>query len=137
MTDAAGRVSLFTKEESKRLPLADVRRVLDTFLSPDDEVLRQRRRRSLVAQLRLLLQLMQEQRQFHMISSSLLLAYPGRRGGTTGQEEEVRVTMIDFAHTFASSARRQSQERQVDANYVAGLRSLHAFLEEGTSTRFS
>ena len=49
----------------------------------------------------------------------------------------MRLTMIDFAHTFVSCARHQSQEQQVDANYVAGYRSLLAFLEKGTSTRFS
>lgn len=65
---------------------------------------------------------MQQQvcRRFRFISSSLLFAY-GQ--AIDSAEEQVRVTVIDFGHTF------RVNDGQVDANYTNGLQSVISFLE--------
>ena len=113
---------MLSKAEAKLLSSCEVRSALDRFLSPDNEERREERRAELARQLRQLLQLMLCLTSYRFVSSSVLLAY-----GTCPRDghEVVRASVIDFAHTFALP----SHERQVDENYVSGLRSLLSFLQ--------
>lgn len=99
-----------------------------------------------VAQLRALESWFQVQKEFHLYSASLLLLYEGDAHGP--EETNVRVRLVDFAHTFAlGQNQNQSQddgsgatlttpgttapndsEGVVDENFLAGLRAFAARL---------
>lgn len=122
--DSAGNVTLFQKSESKQLPGSGIRQVLDTFLSPNDRTARQRRRQRFLLQLYQLRDLMQQHvcRRFRFIASSLLFAYGPSVDST---EELVRLTFIDFGHTFPV----EETGGQLDENFMKGLSSLITFME--------
>lgn len=58
---------------------------------------------------------MQEQREFLFYSSSVLLIYEG--DAETREEANVSIRLVDFAHTFSSEGKK-------DTNFIAGLRAV-------------
>ena len=114
--------TILTKSEGKLLPGSQMRQVLDIFLSPDDQQLRELRRKQYVKQLHQVRDLMSQEKRYSFISSSLLFAY-GRPAA--GGDELVKLSVIDFAHTF----RLHHDEERVDQNYLNGLNSLLTFIE--------
>lgn len=58
---------------------------------------------------------MQEQREFLFYSSSVLLIYEG--DAETMEEANVSIRLVDFAHTFSSEGKK-------DTNFIAGLRAV-------------
>lgn len=123
VTDDCGHVRVLTKAEAKLLSGDQMRQVLDTFLSPDDEKMREWRREQFVRQLHQVRDLMSQEKRYRFISSSLLFAYG--RPIAHCSDELVKLTVIDFAHTF----RLPHSEEQVDQNYLKGLHSLLTFIE--------
>lgn len=100
-----------------------------------------------VAQLRALESWFQVQNEFHLYSSSLLFLYEGDAHGP--EETNVRVRLVDFAHTFAVggdsdsstceenksdfnggsgggdvATHKMDPERKIDENFLGGLRAI-------------
>jgi hypothetical protein len=94
-----------------------------------------------VAQLKALESWFQVQTEFHLYSASLLLLYEGDARGA--EETNVRVRLVDFAHTFAlgsgggatkdgnSDTEGEEEEQQkkrdrndIDENFLGGLRAI-------------
>ena len=88
MTDGQGDVHILKKSESKVLSMPGIREALETFLSPDDSVARERRRKAFLLQLNEIWEVMQKQTSFQFISSSLLFAYGAL---IDSKEETVRI----------------------------------------------
>lgn len=74
-----------------------------------------------VAQLRELESWFRHQREFHFYSSSVLILYEG--DAACVEDSNVRVRLVDFAHTFTSDGKR-------DENFLGGLASLICWLED-------
>lgn len=68
-----------------------------------------------IAQLQQLEQWFQTQREFFFYSSSVLIIYEG--DAETAEEARVTIKLVDFAHTFPSDGRK-------DTNFVAGITAL-------------
>ena len=68
-----------------------------------------------IAQLQQLEQWFQSQREFFFYSSSVLIIYEG--DAETAEEARVTIKLVDFAHTFPSDGRK-------DTNFVAGITAL-------------
>lgn len=68
-----------------------------------------------IAQLQQLEQWFQTQREFFFYSSSVLIVYEG--DAESAEEARVTIKLVDFAHTFASDGRK-------DTNFVAGITAL-------------
>jgi Inositol polyphosphate kinase len=85
-----------------------------------------------VAQLQALESWFQVQKEFHLYSASLLLLYEGDAHGP--EETNVRVRLVDFAHTFAvggggtNDDKNQKKESSIDENFLSGLRALKSRL---------
>jgi cytochrome c biogenesis protein ResB len=98
----------------------------------------------LLDQLQQLAELASGQDCWHMFSASLLVVYEG--SARTAQEARLATRLIDFAHTFPTVQYRQQQQQDVsqeeapvvsgdgpcgvDANFLAGLRSLIQVLRQ-------
>lgn len=68
-----------------------------------------------IAQLQQLEQWFQTQREFFFYSSSVLIVYEG--DAESAEEARVTIKLVDFAHTFASDGRK-------DTNFVGGITAL-------------
>jgi hypothetical protein len=124
VTDDSGHEHVLTKAEAKLIPPDGIRGVMDKFLSPDDsDVIRETRREHFVRQLHDVRDLMHQEKRYRFIASSLLFSYG--RPDVTAADEVIKVSMIDFAHTFHLN----HSEEQVDQNYLTGLNCLLSFLE--------
>lgn len=83
-----------------------------------------------VAQLRALESWFKVQKEFHLFSASLLLLYEGDAHGP--EETNVRVRLVDFAHTFAvggnsddgGAENKSHSEGDIDENFLGGLRAI-------------
>jgi hypothetical protein len=75
-----------------------------------------------VEQLRALEAWFEMQQEFSFYSSSILLLYEGDAAGP--EDAKVRVRLVDFAHTLIREEGEVGGRRQVDANFLGGLRSL-------------
>lgn len=72
-------------------------------------------RNGAISQLQQLEQWFQAQREFYFYSSSVLLIYEG--DAETEEEARVTIKLVDFAHTFASDGKK-------DTNFVGGISAL-------------
>lgn len=68
-----------------------------------------------VAQLQSLREWFDRQKEYFFYSSSVLIMYEG--AAECAEEADVAIRLVDFAHTFPSEGRR-------DTNFIAGLSSL-------------
>ena len=68
-----------------------------------------------IAQLQQLEQWFQTQREFFFYSSSVLIIYEG--DAESAEQARVAIKLVDFAHTFPSDGRK-------DTNFVAGITAL-------------
>lgn len=83
------------------------------FLSPSgDASVRKRRKEHFLIQLNHILSFIKSQDLYEFVSSSLLMTYNSK--SSDSQEDDTKVTMIDFAHTHPLEGKK-------DDNYTSGL----------------